>query len=168
MIKFSKIRDVKSPSRGTSKSAGIDLFIPVFNEKFWKDFYEENKKVGHYFKENEKDFIIIPPHEECLIPSGIKVNIEENRILFAANKSGIASKKGVIKLAEIVDEDFQGEIIITLKNTTEDFVKLEQNQKIIQLVEIPVYYSEVVEVNIENLYEKKSERGEGRFGSTGS
>jgi hypothetical protein len=33
-IKFLKIRDVKSPERGTDEAAGIDFFVPEYNPKF--------------------------------------------------------------------------------------------------------------------------------------
>ena len=33
-MKFAKIRDVKSPCRGTKKSAGIDFFVPNYSEDY--------------------------------------------------------------------------------------------------------------------------------------
>lgn len=41
-MKFAKIRDVKSPCRGTSKSAGIDFFVPNYSEEFLKVFLKKN------------------------------------------------------------------------------------------------------------------------------
>ena len=37
-VKFLKVRDVKSPLRGTHEAAGIDFFVPNYNEQFEKDF----------------------------------------------------------------------------------------------------------------------------------
>ena len=48
-MKVAKVRDVKTPERGTDKSAGIDFFVP-------NDFIET----------------VLPPQRDMLIPSGIK------------------------------------------------------------------------------------------------
>ena len=43
-MKIVKVRNVKTPERGTNKSAGIDFYIPEdFKEKDFSDFY---KKYG--------------------------------------------------------------------------------------------------------------------------
>jgi dUTPase len=51
-MKYIKIRDVKSPSRGTEKSAGIDFFVP-----------------------NDQETIVLKSNESTLFPTGIKMNI---------------------------------------------------------------------------------------------
>ncbi len=105
---FSKIRNVKSPSRGTAKSAGIDFYVPSFDEKFEKDFREKNPDIVFIFKTLEEDSSITPwsillgPGERCLIPSGIKVNVKSDYMLVAFNKSGVATKKGLDALACVV------------------------------------------------------------------
>ena len=71
--------------------------------------------------------------------------------------------------ASVVDEDYKGVIHLSLVNTSNECVKLEYGQKIIQFLLIPVAYDEVVEVNSEDeLFTRDSERGSGGFGSTGS
>lgn len=145
-MKFIKIRDVKTPSRGTPKSAGIDLFIP-----------------------NDSHELKVSPGKSVLIPSGLKVNVPENHAFIAFNKSGIATKKHLAVGACVVDEDYQGEIFIHVYNVGESDVLLFPGEKIIQCVLLPVNYSEVEIVESEaELWEgKESERGEGAFGSTG-
>ena len=92
-MKFLKIRPVKDPTRGTSKSAGIDLYIPF-----------------------EITTIELKPGESTLIPSGLKVDVPKNHVFVAMNKSGIATKKGLSVGACVIDEDYQGEIHIHLTN----------------------------------------------------
>jgi dUTP pyrophosphatase len=144
-MKLSKIRNVKTPNRGTEKSAGIDFFIP---DEFQKQ--------------------IIKPGESVLIPSGIRVNVPTGYMLTAFNKSGIATKKSLLVGACVVDEDYQGEIHIHLINAGSQETEIEGGQKIIQLILVPVFYDGIEEVNIEDLYTSVSERGEGGFGSTGT
>lgn len=40
-----KIRNVKSPSRGTAKSAGVDFYVPALCDEFLLDLFKKNKKV---------------------------------------------------------------------------------------------------------------------------
>lgn len=141
-LKFSKTRAVKSPNRGTSKSAGIDFFVPSDFTTVW-----------------------LKPGESTLIPSGIKVEVPTGHALIAFNKSGIATKRGLQVGASVVDEDYQGEVHIHLVNIGKQTSVIEANDKIIQFILIPVLYADVVEDN--NIHQTESERGAGGFGSTG-
>lgn len=105
-----------------------------------------------------------------LIPSGIHVKLPENVFLNAENKSGIASKRALLKGAQTIDNDYQGEIHINLYNVGRAPVKIFPGEKIVQFVpyfqpvmpEVKEYYSK------EALYaDTTSERGDGGFGSSG-
>lgn len=160
-MKFSKVRDVKSPVRGTGKAAGIDFFIP-------ENFYAQ-----------------LHPHDDLLIPSGIKMEIPEGYMLMAADKSGIVTSKWarqkakrepkkdafespILIGARIVDEDYQGEIHIHLINLGEQIVFIKPGMKIAQFILVPVSYEKLEEVPEAELFSRFSERGEGALGSTGS
>lgn len=159
-LRFTKVRDVKSPERGTAKSAGIDFFVP-------NDFHE----------------IVVQPHSDILIPSGIKASVPEGHMLVAENKSGVVTshcacvqagrkpKKGayfcsLIVGANVVDEDYQGEIHIHLINTGTLPMIIKPGTKIVQFVLVPVTYCSVEEVPEEQLFIEATERGDGGFGST--
>jgi dUTP pyrophosphatase len=146
-MKFLKIRDVKDPSRGTSKSAGIDLYVP-------NDFAE----------------FTLSPGQSVLIPAGLKVNIPENYAFIAFNKSGVATKKHLVVGACVIDEDYQGEIHIHIFNhSNREPVTINPGEKIIQCVLVPVKYASIEIVQTEEqLWDGEvTERGEGGFGSTG-
>ena len=161
-MKFAKVRDVKSPERGTEKSAGIDFFIP-------NDFVKTS----------------VNPGEDILIPSGIKAKLPEHYMLMAAEKSGVVTSKQacekagrkpkqgafssiIIIGAKIVDGDYQGEIHIHLINVGKDAVTLYPGMKIAQFILVPVLYDELEECLEEELFKEVSDRGDGGFGSTGS
>lgn len=161
-LKFFKVRDVKSPVRGTDKSAGIDFFIP-------NDFCENCK--------------VIMPGDDILIPSGIIAKIPEGYMLMAADKSGIAPStialKGCLMRnktpeivsslvvgAKIIDEDYPGEIHIHVINVGNDMVSLKPGMKIVQFILVPVFYAAPEEVSsFEELGFQLSNRT-GGFGST--
>lgn len=157
-MKFAKVRDVKSPVRGTAKSAGIDFFVP-----------------------NDCQVIKLFPQCDVLIPSGIKASIPENLMLMAAEKSGVVTsaeavaragrevKPGaynsvVILGAKIVDEDYQGEIHIHLVNVGHETVTIKPGTKIAQFILVPVRYDELEEVPENELFTETTERGDKGIG----
>lgn len=159
-MRYSKVRDVKSPIRGTSKSAGIDFFVP-------DDFTAT-----------------IQPQKDLLIPSGIKMEIPEGYMLMAADKSGVVTSEYACLMAKkvpkrdafnsiivigakIVDEDYQGEIHIHLINVGDRPVSIKPCMKIAQFILVPVSYEDLERVPESELFAHKTERGEGGFGSTG-
>lgn len=175
-IYFTKVRKVKNIERGTSRSAGIDFFVPEFDKNFIDDLINKNPDLNRselitYSYQNtlpEPVRLNLFPHQRILIPSGIHVRGIEGYALFAKNKSGVSTKKGLDRLAELIDEDYQGEIHISLVNTSNQEVYIFPNDKIIQCVLIPVLYTQPVEITtLQQLYPIKTERGEGGFGSTG-
>ena len=171
-IKFLKVRDVKSPSRANEYDAGIDFYVPEFTKEFIKDLRAKNSYVPCN-KDGDiqiTDNIQINPHQKILIPSGIYCQMASpHRALIAANKSGVASKLGLIFGAQVVDSSYQGEIHINLINTTDYPVIITPGMKIIQFLEMPIYTSniEIFEnMQLKEFYEKETTRGPGGFGST--
>lgn len=145
-MKISKVREVKTPIRGTDGSAGIDFYVPFD--------YPQN-------------LCSISPGERFFIPSGIKANVPEGFALIAMNKSGIALKKGLLVGACVVDSDYQGEIHLHLVNTGTKTVAIEPGDKLTQFLLIPVNHCSVEVVDESSLFEAETTRGSGGFGSTG-
>jgi len=157
-MKIAKVRDVKTPVRGTEKSAGIDFFVP-----------------------NDFPVTVLRPGSDLLIPSGIKAAIPEGFMLMAAEKSGVVTSRyaalaagrtpkpttynSIIVLgAKIVDEDYQGEIHIHLVNIGNYAVTIKPGTKIAQFILIPVSYASIEEVPETELFTHKTERADGGFG----
>jgi dUTP pyrophosphatase len=115
--------------------------------------------------------ITILPGGKILIPSGIHVNLPNEVMLVAENKSGIAAKRGLIKGAQVIDVDYQGEIHINLINPTKFPVTIKPGEKIVQFVPYfqPIMTDAEEFDSKESLYAgTKSVRGEGGFGSSGN
>lgn len=159
-MKILKVRNVKTPTRGTDKSAGIDFYVP-------EDF---NKTC-------------LAPLTDLLIPSGIKANVPEGYMLMAAEKSGVTTSKDACLLAgrepkpeafdsptvlgaKIVDEDYQGEIHIHVINVGRTDIMIKPGMKIAQFILVPVSYDTVEVVNSEEeLYNGvETQRGDRGFG----
>lgn len=101
LLKYSKMRNVKSPERGHATDAGIDFYCPVFDEMFKDDVLSKpSNQSGVYIKE---DKLIIEPNHNITIPSGIKVEIPYGYMGLFLNKSGIASNYDMIIGAQVID-----------------------------------------------------------------
>lgn len=147
-MKLAKTRDVKTPTRGTDGSAGIDFYIP--------NDYPQNR-----------DLCTIRPGERFFIPSGIKANVPAGYALIAMNKSGVALKKGLLVGACVVDSDYQGEIHLHLVNVGTKDATIEPGEKLTQFLLIPVNHCTVEVVAENTLFLEETSRGSGGFGSTG-
>jgi dUTP pyrophosphatase len=171
-IKYTKVRTVKNPVRASSTDAGIDLFVPNFTNKFAQSIMAMSTSVWPVMKPNNLNKIIgltIKPQGRILIPSGLHFRVPEGTALIAFNKSGIATKLGLSTGACVCDSSYQGEVHISLINTSNIEVEITPGMKIVQFLLVPVYHSEPKEIKtIEELYaDHESERGAGGFGSTG-
>ena len=148
-MRFTKVRDVRNPERGTARSAGIDFFVP-----------EDLIQGGLY--------IHIQPNGNALIPSGIKVEVPKGYALVMFNKSGVASKFGLLVGACVIDEDYQGEVHLDLHNTSAREVVIRPGMKIAQglLLKLHEDFSLVEAEEGELWHGEVTERGTGGFGST--
>lgn len=163
---FSKLRSVKSPIRAHETDAGIDFFLP---DEFTNDDIQHSFEATktHIFIDGRGN-INIPPHGAVLLPSGLKVIVPKGYALIFFNKSGVATKKHLLRGACVADCGFQGEILFNFVNTSNTNVELSPGEKIIQGVLIQVGDHQPVEVDDIMNYTNQSERGEGGFGSSGT
>ena len=145
-MKIAKTRKVKTPTRGTEGSAGIDFYVP--------DDYPSS-------------LCVIEPGDRYFIPSGIKANVPEGYALIAMNKSGVSMKKSLMVGACVVDSDYQGEIHLHLLNVGNERTVIAPGDKLVQFLLVPVDHCAIEEVDVDTLFEEESERGAGGFGSTG-
>ena len=172
-FKFTKIREVKSPTRAHATDAGIDFFVPtnltldVMQEKInvtncpLTMVVDKNKKIVSF---------TLKPNESILIPSGIKVKVPNVYMLQFNNKSGVAAKKGLLVGSSIVDVGYEGEVHLNLHNASNKEQTICADDKIVQGILVPVNFAMPEEVADENiLYAgQTSERAEGGFGSSGN
>jgi len=96
----------------------------------------------------------------------LKIEVPEGYMLEIKNKSGIASKRGLLVGACVVDRGYTGEIFVNLHNVTQRNQTIKDGEKIAQgvFVKIPTYVSLV---ESDNIYDSETDRGSGALGSTG-
>ena len=165
--------DVKKPERDFG-NAGIDFFIPNYTDEFIKAFNEKNAAENAFLMTypDKTTVIRVEPHGRVNIPSGVRSRINSNVALEAQNKSGVATKTGLVYGAATVDANYQGIIHISLINTTNAAIELPLGMKIVQFIPRLIDTSPIEvydNISFEDFYKdfEFSNRGDGAFGSTG-
>ena len=165
--------EVKAPIRDYG-NAGVDFFIPNYNKTFAEAFNAKNNPNQAYLSTDIDGIgiIRIMPHGRVNIPSGIRSYISPNVALDAQNKSGIATKYGLVYGASVVDANYQGIIHISLINTTNQVIELPFGMKAVQFIPRIIDISPIEVYNnmsFDDFYKdfEFSNRCEGAFGSTG-
>ncbi|MDD6489804.1 MAG: dUTP diphosphatase [Clostridia bacterium] len=130
------------PCRATEGSAGADLYACI----------------------NEP--VLLAPGKIVKIPTGIAVELaDSNYAVFLFARSGLGVKHG-ITLANgvgVVDSDYRGEICVGLCNVSDEPYTIQPNERIAQMVIMPVVCAKFTEVDeLSN-----TARGSGGFGSSG-
>lgn len=107
-----------------------------------------------------------PGGAALLIPTGIAINIKDPGYAgVILPRSGLGHKNGVIlgNSVGLIDSDYQGQIMVSLWNRSDDIYRVRPGERIAQLVIVPVVRP--VFVIVDEFYETK--RGVSGFGSTG-
>ncbi len=132
---------VKLPSYKTDGASGMDLMAYI------------DKSIE------------LKPGESCLVPTGLSVAFPEEYEIQIRPRSGLAAKSNisVLNTPGTIDSDYRGEIKVILFNHSNKSFKINNNDRVAQMILTPVIKMDLEETN--ELPE--SIRGTGGFGSTG-
>ena len=169
IVKYAKVRIVKSPQRAHPTDAGIDLFAPNFTQEYATDLKLKNIEMNKDTEINEFGEIILLPGQSILIPSGLIFEIDYGCMALLLNKSGIAAKKHLLIGSQVIDTFYSGEVHIDLHNVGKEDVRISPCDKLVQMVIIPVLTPDPKEFDKQEIYEHMivdKVRGDGGFGST--
>ena len=139
-IQFFDVR-AKEPEYATQGSAGLDLRACYNGSIYPGETMPFSMGYGIYIKDPTICGLIVPR-------SGLGV-----KGILPANVVGL------------IDSDYQGELIVHLKNHGEEKFIVTEGDRIAQLVLMPVFHAQFTEVDD---WSVKTKRGEGGFGSTGN
>ncbi|MBM2821127.1 MAG: deoxyuridine 5-triphosphate nucleotidohydrolase, dUTP pyrophosphatase [Candidatus Berkelbacteria bacterium] len=138
IIKFLKTKkEAKLPRYAHTGDAGLDLFSI------------EDK--------------ILNPQEKYVFNTGIAGQIPEKFVGLIWERSGLATRDGLISLGGVIDSGYRGEIGVGLWNLSKKKVKINQGDRIAQLLIQPIINIQVKE----SIKLAESKRGQKGFGSTG-
>lgn len=137
--------DYGLPKYATSGSAGLDLRIISIDEPY-----------------------VLQPGEVLKAGTGIAVHLESPMMVGKVYpRSGLSSKHGIAlaNTVGIIDSDYQGEILVMLKNFSDEPYTLNPGDRVAQMV---VTIVDQVDFNVVTEFSNETERGDGALGSTGS
>ena len=109
--------------------------------------------------------ISIMPGETHKVGSGLAIALQPGYAAFIYARSGLGIKHGIApaNCVGVIDSDYRGEIIVGLRNSSNNTYTIRDGDRIAQMV---IAKCELPEINLcENLEE--TIRGDGGFGSTG-
>lgn len=138
MIKTKRITSTATiPTRGSEQAAGLDLYA-------------------------DNDHTVLP---NCVsvVPTGIALAIPDGFVGLVWPRSGLACKHGVQTMAGVIDSDYRGELKVALTTCTKTTMRINQGDRIAQLLIVPVSMLQCIEVGSLD----DTGRGAGGFGSTG-
>ena len=143
----------------------VKVLIKKLNSKIQLPKYKTDGSSGMDLMAFIESPINIKPQESALIPTGISVAIPEDTEVQIRPRSGLAAKSSmsVLNTPGTIDSDYRGEIKIILFNHGKKEFIINNNDRIAQMILMPIIKAEFEEV--EDL--PKTLRGSGGFGSTG-
>tara|TARA_Y100001970_G_scaffold289414_1_gene419704 strand:+ start:983 stop:1420 length:438 start_codon:yes stop_codon:yes gene_type:complete len=132
---------IELPSYKTNGASGMDLMAWIDNP------------------------IILKPGRSCLVPTGISVAFPQEYEIQVRPRSGLAAKNNisVLNTPGTIDSDYRGEIKIILFNHGNKDFKINNKDRIAQMVLSPIIKMQLEETN----ELPDTNRGDGGFGSTG-
>ncbi|RUM90048.1 MAG: dUTP diphosphatase [Thiomicrospira sp.] len=137
-------KEIEMPHYGTKGSAGLDLRACI-----------------------EKD-MMIEPGQTVLIPTGMAIHLDDPGLAaMLLPRSGLGHKHGIVlgNLVGLIDSDYQGPLMVSCWNRSEEAYKVSVGERIAQMVIVPVLQPVFKQVEE---FGEATERGEGGFGHTGS
>jgi len=127
--------------------------------------YETIASAGMDLRANISEAVILKPLARAIIKTGLFIELPVGVEAQVRPRSGLAAKHGltVLNSPGTVDADYRGEIGVILVNLSDTDFKIENGERIAQLVIGKHERADWIEVNQLN----ETSRGEGGFGSTG-
>ena len=111
--------------------------------------------------------VVVPVEDTIAVPTGIAIHIQDrNLAAFIFPRSGLAAKHHLTlqNSVGVIDSDYQGELVVLLRNESQIPYTVRPGDRIAQLVYMPVVHPMV---SIVSSFHDETIRGTGGFGSTG-
>ena len=134
--------NAKPPARKTTGSVGFDIAACLDED------------------------VVVGPGETRMVGSGLALALDPGYAAFFYARSGLGIKHGMIpaNCVGVIDSDYRGEIIVGLKNTSNESYTVSDGDRIAQMIIAKCELPELI--FSDDLDETR--RGGGGFGSTGS
>ncbi|MFA5163511.1 MAG: hypothetical protein WC441_03205 [Patescibacteria group bacterium] len=161
-IKIKKLNDWLNPASETEAPIEISLKAEEKTEKTEVKAHKRSCKIRvqkihpsaqlpskeHHrnagFDLYSHDYYSIPPYQQALISTGLKIKIPHGHVGLIWDKSGLANF-GFKVMGGVIDANYREEIRVIFKNLSEDIYHIVPGQKIAQLLVQPIADPEMSE-----------------------
>ncbi len=166
-LKFKLEEGVAIPEYESEGATGFDLAVNKILKVYKGDVEEVEKlsKIQQSFI--DRGYLKLRPFERVLFGTGIRAEIPNEYEVQIRPRSGVSLKKGLIIVNSpgTIDSDYIGEWGIIICNNTPFLNTIQMGTKLGQAV---IQKKERLLIEVIREFTKKTERGEGAYGSTGS
>ena len=127
--------------------------------------YETGSSAGMDLRANISEAVILKPLARAIIKTGLFIELPVGYEAQVRPRSGLAAKKGITVLNSpgTIDADYRGEIGVILVNLSDEDFKIQNGERIAQMV--ISRHEHITWKEVDSLEE--TSRGAGGFGSTG-
>jgi len=148
------------------KQIALKILDPRIGKEFPLPEYATIGSAGLDLRACIDDQVTIAPGETKLIATGVAIHIADPTLAATIlPRSGLGHKHGIVlgNLVGLIDSDYQGPLMISCWNRSQQAFTLQPGDRLAQLVFLPV-----VQASFELVDDfQQTERGEGGFGHSG-
>lgn len=149
------------------KDIKIKLINSLIGDKIPVPKYETKGSAGLDLRACIEEKLILRPGKTEMIPMGFAMHLEDEGLAaLVIPRSGLGSKHGIVlgNLVGLIDSDYQGELMVSLFNNSENVFNVNPGDRIAQFLLIPVMS---IEYNFVEDF-KSTKRSSGGFGHSGT
>lgn len=159
-IDFTLTENGKAPEYSDADAAGADLFLDLRSEDVLRNNSLRLKSMHH----GMRDIYLLDPGKRVTLSTGVSFSMPEGTYGKVFDRSGLASKNGLLTTGGVIDCNYRGVVkVILTNNDATTPIELTHHMKIAQIVFQPYIHGYLKQV--ESL--DKTSRGDKGFGSTG-
>ena len=144
----------------------VKLLDPRFGDEWPLPAYATAASAGMDLRAAIEAPLVLAPGDTALVPSGISIHLADPHLCAVVlPRSGLGHRHGIVlgNGTGLIDADYQGPLLISVWNRSQEAFTIQPGDRIAQLVVLPVTR---VSLQVVDTF-ADSARGEGGFGHTG-
>ena len=153
-------------SAPATQAIEVKLLDPRFGDEWPLPAYATAASAGMDLRAAVEAPLTLAPGDTALVPSGISIHLADPHLCAVVlPRSGLGHRHGIVlgNGTGLIDADYQGPLLISVWNRSQEAFTLQPGDRIAQLVVLPITR---VSLQVVDTF-ADSARGEGGFGHTG-
>ena len=153
-------------SAPATQAIEVKLLDPRFGDEWPLPAYATAASAGMDLRAAVEAPLTLAPGDTALVPSGISIHLADPHLCAVIlPRSGLGHRHGIVlgNGTGLIDADYQGPLLISVWNRSQEAFTLQPGDRIAQLVVLPITR---VSLQVVDTF-ADSARGEGGFGHTG-